>query len=315
LAIGRKGGFSYTDITSGVDLSESEVKPEFQKFLVSAAKFQPVKDPVVPRKAASWVISGKELDGELKRWGLKNPGGVFSKVSVLGVDLDGSSKFPDTANSPRRIRSGVDDEGWNEIPEEAEEDHGHYRIYKGGLVIARLGNGRWEWTGPGFPISGQSYSSAGEAWEAGASMREEGRLENSTLHGHEGPPLPYGGEDNFPVNSSRQRSLVGFKEPLASGKGRIRSDFQDDFEDVYGYDEDDEDSGEPQEGDIVVNESRGISEVGGRWFKDFEDWDQASRVIKEKMDMDGFYPNIWLEDDHGGHTLTSIDSARQVMRE
>jgi hypothetical protein len=268
LAIGRKGGFSYTDIMSGVDLSESEVKPEFQKFLVSAAKFQPVKDPVVPRKAASWVISGKELEGELQRWGLKNPGGVFSKVDVLGVDLDGASKFPVPADSSRSIRSGVDE--------------------------------------PDMLRRARRLTDIADA-------RERERLQ---LEGLNAEPdmlrrarrLTDIADARVPVdgaNSSRQRSLVGFKKPLASGKGRIRSDFQDDD---Y-FDEGGEEFSEPQEGDIVVNESRGISEVGGRWFEDFEDWDQASRVIKEKMDLDGFYPNVWLEDDHGGHTLTSIDSA------
>jgi hypothetical protein len=48
---------------------------------------------------------------------------------------------------------------------------------------------------------------------------------------------------------------------------------------------------------------------GGHWSEDFEDWDQAERVIKEKMNRDGYRPNVWLADDHGGYTLTSIDSS------
>jgi hypothetical protein len=93
LAIGKKAGFSYTDITSGVDFTDSGIKQELKKFLVSVAKFQPVKEPVVSRKIASWVISGKGLDKELSRWGLNNPGGIFSAVEVLGVDLDGKGSL------------------------------------------------------------------------------------------------------------------------------------------------------------------------------------------------------------------------------
>jgi hypothetical protein len=99
LAIGKKAGYGYSDILSGVDFSESGVKSELKKFLVSVAKFQPVKDPVVAREVATWVVSGKELEKELAWWGLKNPGGVFSGVEVLGVDLDGKSKFKARVNS------------------------------------------------------------------------------------------------------------------------------------------------------------------------------------------------------------------------
>jgi hypothetical protein len=216
LAIGRSGGFSYSDIMSGVDLSESAVKPEFKKFLVSAAKFQPVKDPVVDRRVATWVISGKELDGELTKWGLKNPGGIFSGVKVLGVDLDGTENF----KVPVKSGIGVDPQGGQD---------------------------------PG----------------------------DSTFPGH---------SHGVPVGSDFE---VGDFE-------------EDDFGDSV---EDDEymDPVEPEDGDIVIDERRGIGEVGGRWFVHFKDWDQAERVIKEKMDRDRYYPNVWLAEERGGYTLTSLD--------
>jgi hypothetical protein len=121
LAIGRSGCFSYSDIMSGVDLSESAVKPEFKKFLVSAAKFQPVQDPVVARRVATWVISGKELDGELGKWGLKNPGGIFSGVKVLGVDLDGTENF----KVPVKSGSGVAPQGGQDPGDSTFPGHSH----------------------------------------------------------------------------------------------------------------------------------------------------------------------------------------------
>jgi hypothetical protein len=112
LAIGKKAGFTYTDIASGVDFTGSAALPELKKFLVASAKFQPVQDPAIKRTVASWVISGKELDGELKKWGLKNPGGVFSAVQVLGVDLDGTSKFKVPVKSSSGFPTGPSDEGF-----------------------------------------------------------------------------------------------------------------------------------------------------------------------------------------------------------
>jgi hypothetical protein len=276
IAIGKKAGFTYTDIASGVDFSDSKVLPELKKFLVASASFRPVQDPVIKRDVARWVISGAELGGELSKWGLSNPGGVFSKVDVLGVDLDGKGDLkvpvssgkrpiksgfggdafsvlvsevgPDAANEIKEwwlndggelgpdalfdklsevfgeiptesfvdalegqffeeleggmggpspvgsshkapVRSGVGSDGWDEIPEEAIEDHGRYRVYKGDLAIERLGEGRWEWTGPGFSIAGTKYPTARDAWDAGASMREQGRLKKG-MSGHDGMPLP-----------------------------------------------------------------------------------------------------------------------------
>jgi hypothetical protein len=96
--------------------------------------------------------------------------------------------------------------------------------------------------------------------------------------------------------------------------GGIPSGYEDDEDDEAMYDDAgyDEDPAGPEEGDFVVNEYKGIFQVGDRWSAPFKDWDQASRVIREKMDRDGFYPDIWLKDDHGGYTLTSTDSVFHV---
>jgi hypothetical protein len=128
------------------------------------------------------------------------------------------------------VRSGVNGGGWDEIPEKAVEDHGDYRVYKGGLVIERNGNGSWEWTGPGFSFAGTTYPTAGEAWDEGVSMRKQGRLKKG-LSGHDGPPLSqyddsrgyYVGSGRAPVRSAAEGqkvSRLGFK---SSRTGAVQS--------------------------------------------------------------------------------------------
>jgi hypothetical protein len=381
LAIGKKAGFSYSEISSGVDFSESGVKSELQKFLVSSAKFQPVKEPVVARKVASWVISGKDLEKELSRWGLKNPGGVFSKVEVLGVDLDGKSTFkaPVSSGSYRGTQSSAHPGAHVELSDRepgAPKVNSLHMDYSGGptFTVTWFLNGddsqpattqvfpvgewdsyyekklRWGWLDDSDPaqaggmyssrrIQSNGFASVGglsnfspgergvlEAFEGGSISSDELRKKLGSL-GWKASDIDYviqrngGGFDpaqaggmysSRRIHSSARTSRLGFKRPLVSGKGRIASDFQDDFGDVY-YDDSYDDPIEPEDGDIVVNESRGISEVGGRWYVKFEDWDQAERDIKEKMRLDGYFPNVWLEDDHGGYTLTSIDSAARRL--
>jgi hypothetical protein len=381
LAIGKKAGYSYSDILSGVDFSGSEVKSELKKFLASVAKFQPVKDPVVAREVATWVISGKELEKEVAWWGLKNPEGIFSKVEVLGVDLDGSSKF----KVP--VKSGwQDDTDWvfdadtlaeflyerdSDIymnPDSEDMGHTFYadpnpvdvayfveQVFDGKRTVSldmakealriltervrsQLGDFKKPLaSGKGRVNSAYSsnYSSedevldaflAGELneydaareiayglWGAGDHY-EEGKTWDDAVAIVDSWVKDFGLYSSFGQASTERgikSGLVGERVtaiPSSSGKGReVKSGWQDED---GGYEDDEyEDPVEPEEGDIVVNEYSYISEVGGRWSVPFEDWDQAEQVIKEKMERDQYWPNIWLADDHGRYTLTSIDSS------
>jgi hypothetical protein len=44
------------------------------------------------------------------------------------------------------------------------------------------------------------------------------------------------------------------------------------------------------------------------FLEHFNDRDEAENALKAKIKADGFYPNCWFVDDHGGYTLISVDS-------
>jgi hypothetical protein len=595
LGIGRKAGFTYTDIASGVDFTGSVALPELKKFLVASAKFQSVPDPVIKREVASWVISGKELGVELNKWGIKNPGGVFSAMQVLGVDLDGTSKFKvpvkseidqkrkqvydrwvadyesgfgdnnpaewfkqrgwdiamdikraggedispndaywevwnyyiNSSASPKgkvpvksgvpgapvsyaealsgdvdeyrrrrewdnplayeteqerleRIKRGVDldgtskfkvpvksvymediaddDEVTQKVSDLADESKSveeivalsgldigivrqvlfdEERVNVKGLGLSRSkvsgrGNdGVWH-VGPGRVEIVDPEAYYGAPGRYNGTLWYKGKQVKPGAMGQPDGPLWYKGKPGNPVASNSSASpkgrvfqgkvsRLGFKRPVASGvydnphggfgtlpgdveklaeflykldkdvyedpnrsiddmaetlyanpnaysairvaggslsedgtspsylaveramqilrervesllsnehsiagadtahtggayssasKGsRVNSDFYDDFGDSWGSESElvEDDPEEPEDGDIVVNEYNGIYEEGGRWRAPFQDWGQAGKVIREKMERDGYFPNVWLADDHGGFTLTSIE--------
>jgi hypothetical protein len=365
IAIGKKAGFTYSEITSGVDFTGSAVLPELKKFLTASSQLREVKDPAIKRSVDSWAISGKELEGELKKWGLKNPGGVFSKVDVLGVDLDGTSKF----KVP--VRSGFKDDlfalgerhagdlrgnlGENEVlkwdildrlespetlgkvkkalnlPEDIADD-------VAGLIIDAF-KWRAEETGGtmfdaikflvkrDFPVVDDSNKTPEEVKATGAFPLSElerawwfatGTLANvrlassvsrrpvkSAMHDtefvgvyedddgalympDEDPAYdsidPYnddrGSDPDAPeyspaweaARSSKQGSRLGFKKPVASGKGKVNSDFQDDFGDVYDSGDDD---GDRQTPDDIFREFTELckrrGEVPQRFFENTRD--------------------------------------------
>ena len=104
IACAKRDGFSYTDLLSGVDLSKSYVLPDMKKLVASSHKLRETKnDSATVRNVEAWVVSGKDLQGELDKWGLDNPGGIFQSVKVLGVSFDGKSTFP--VNSARPVKS------------------------------------------------------------------------------------------------------------------------------------------------------------------------------------------------------------------
>ena len=102
LSIAGRDGYNFNDLLLGADLSQSFVLPDLKKHLLASAKFEIVNPAPIKRSLETWVVSGKDLDVELKKWGLGNPGQVFQSINVLGVSLDGSMEFPKT----KTIQSG-----------------------------------------------------------------------------------------------------------------------------------------------------------------------------------------------------------------
>jgi hypothetical protein len=211
---------------------------------------------------------------------LGNPGSIFSSVEVLGVDLDGKSNF--------------------KVP----------------IRSASLGFKKPLASGKGRVSSGTAYDLVDIVARSDIDARQIRELFKIALGA--------ASKEDFINRANNSHTIFVGDEDLKavadeifsracavrSAKKTIQSGFEDDVYDNMGEDYPvDEEPVEPEEGDIVVDESRGIYEVGGRWSEDFEDWDQAARVVKEKMERDQYWPNIWQADDHGGYTLTSVDSS------
>ena len=93
LSVASRDGYTFQDLSQGVDLSNSPLFTEYQDLLVSTAVLKPDTLQTVKRKIASGVVSGKELGKELQQWGLDNPGQVFQSMQVLGTDLAAGDSF------------------------------------------------------------------------------------------------------------------------------------------------------------------------------------------------------------------------------
>jgi len=63
---------------------------------------------------------------------------------------------------------------------------------------------------------------------------------------------------------------------------------------------------EPQEGDYVIFNHGplysliGVSSIGVRGCETFLTYGDAYRAIRQEMDMERYWPDVWFEDDHGG---------------
>lgn len=69
-------------------------------------------------------------------------------------------------------------------------------------------------------------------------------------------------------------------------------------------------SAEPEEGDYVITDSRGgyfVTPLG----ETLPDYNRAIDRIRQQMDTDQFWPNVWLQDDHGGFTIIDIASPKE----
>jgi hypothetical protein len=240
LAIGKKAGFSYSDIMSGVDFTGSAALPDLKKFLVASASFQPVSEPAIKRSVSSWVISGRDLDRELERWGLSNPGRVFSDMQVLGVDLDGKGdlKVP-VASGKRPVKSGFGGDTFSVLVSEVGPD---------------VANGIKEWWINDGGESGPDalFNKLSEVFGEVPTESFVDALENQffeELEGGMGGPSPVGSSHKSPVRSDWMGDFLGqsyedeLRENLKPGEVikwdiKIPDDARQQVMDKFGVDQD-----------------------------------------------------------------------------
>ena len=67
-----------------------------------------------------------------------------------------------------------------------------------------------------------------------------------------------------------------------------------------------EDTNEPDEEDIVITSKSEIFQNGKLIGKAVE-WEDQKQIISDWMDKNQFFPTVWIEDDHGGYTPTSLE--------
>lgn len=69
---------------------------------------------------------------------------------------------------------------------------------------------------------------------------------------------------------------------------------------------DDEGDDEPAEGDYVLSPCgplggrTAVSVIGEGFLDDFADDDAAEAFVRDRMKTEGFFPNVYTQDDHGG---------------
>ena len=49
-----------------------------------------------------------------------------------------------------------------------------------------------------------------------------------------------------------------------------------------------------------------VAEVGGRNLGIFKTQDEAESFVRERMAREGFYPEVWYVDDHGGISRVTL---------
>jgi len=75
-----------------------------------------------------------------------------------------------------------------------------------------------------------------------------------------------------------------------------------------------EDKTSPTSEDIVMYPSgslggkTSVSEVEGKFLGEFNTDDEAEAFIKQYMQQQNWYPDVWFQDDHGGYTLRTLAS-------
>lgn len=78
-----------------------------------------------------------------------------------------------------------------------------------------------------------------------------------------------------------------------------------------------EEEWEPEPGDYVLSPTghlggkTAVGIIGGRHLGDFNGDEDALAFVRDLMDRESFWPNIWMQDDHGGMTLLTEGRMRK----
>lgn len=87
--------------------------------------------------------------------------------------------------------------------------------------------------------------------------------------------------------------------------------------DDHEYSDDEyDDSDQPQSDDIFLSPSGRLGSkvsvsADGKFVGEYSDEDAAEVAVVNWINKHKFYPNIWWQDDHGGHTRYTLDSKNQ----
>ncbi len=53
-----------------------------------------------------------------------------------------------------------------------------------------------------------------------------------------------------------------------------------------------------------------VSEVEGKFLGEFAEWDDMAKAIRDDMEKNQFWPNVWYVNDHGNVSLANVNAAR-----
>jgi hypothetical protein len=72
---------------------------------------------------------------------------------------------------------------------------------------------------------------------------------------------------------------------------------------------------EPSEGDYIISDSHGETIITKcedyHYRKVIKEYSEAYDIIKNEMEREKYWPNVWTLSDHGNHNLISLDSIKE----
>jgi len=113
---------------------------------------------------------------------------------------------------------------------------------------------------------------------------------------------------------------IAQRRPLGAAKKQVRAAEDDELKE-----EELESDTAPEEGDYILTPSgplggmTSVSQVGGKFHGDFTETEEAEAFIKEHMESEKFWPNVWYVSDHGNvspYTMTAAltDDVKALVR-
>lgn len=207
---------------------------------------------------------------------------------------------------------------------------GTVREWKG-KKFQKMGPGKWKEVKQGK--GGQAPAKGGYKDEYGVrgkaemdaqfeAMKEKLKKDNPRLSDKEVQEIA---REKMKTGSGGAEKFLGEKIDVNSLSDKVKNAIRDRMKDEdevpeYNPDYDDPEEGsepqEPQEGDITMHDERGktVVSMSGKVLGTFGTEKKARFFIKQYMDKEKYWPNVWSISDHGNAHLTDVSDEEEELQ-